>query len=210
MSLSKCVILVDDGVNVRHFPTVLKSIHRHFNPREDFILLPGTAQDTLDFTGEKMNYGSKMILDATGGDRPHAVPRVAEKRLVEDIKHADKHIVDLVSWEDSLLLVQVKGSGKDIVQKLIKHPELSEFNIIAAVSEDVPLQNPTLALWGLFTRFDCERDIFFADCKLQGVKPVYSGLMGIDATWKPAYPNPVEMLPSIMDQVTERWKDYGL
>ncbi|MBK8127197.1 MAG: UbiD family decarboxylase [Elusimicrobia bacterium] len=65
MSLTKCVVLVDPDVKVRDFTAVLDALRDHFDPAEDFILIPGTAQDTLDFTSFKMNLGSKMILDAT-------------------------------------------------------------------------------------------------------------------------------------------------
>ena len=36
---------------MRSFDAVLEALRANFDPREDFILLPGTIQDTLDFTG---------------------------------------------------------------------------------------------------------------------------------------------------------------
>lgn len=215
LSLSKCVILVDPGVNLRSFSEVLKAVRKNFDPKEDFILLPGTAQDTLDFTGPKINRGSKMILDATekvrsrNSEEVSALDRLDLNSFSKTLK-ADSRMMDFRIIEETLLAVQVKSGGKEILQKLLQIKELRNLKIIAVVSEDVPLSNDVLLIWGIFTRFDCERDVFFASAELMGSRPVYSGPMGIDATWKENYPKPVEMAAEIVDRVSRRWKDYGL
>jgi len=88
-------------------------------------------------------------------------------------------------------------------------PDLKNVPLIAAVSPDVPLNDPTLLIWGIFTRFDCARDTFFGSVKLRGGHPVYEGPLVIDATWKKGYPEPLEMDPEIVKKVDQRWKDYG-
>ena len=35
------------------------------------------------------------------------------------------------------------------------------------------------------------------------------GIMGIDATWKPGYPNPCVMPEEIVRKVDSRWSEYG-
>jgi 3-polyprenyl-4-hydroxybenzoate decarboxylase len=77
------------------------------------------------------------------------------------------------------------------------------------VSDDVPLDNDTLLLWGIFTRFDCASDCFFAESHLEGILPVHSGPLGIDATWKHYYPVPVLMRPETTKSVNARWKELG-
>ena len=84
LSLTKCLVLVDADVDVRDLGAVLRAIRDHFDPAEDFLLLPGVPLDTLDFTSGRMNLGSKMVLDATGrravgpGNTPAEVrPRAA-------------------------------------------------------------------------------------------------------------------------------------
>jgi 4-hydroxybenzoate decarboxylase subunit C len=37
---------------------------------------------------------------------------------------------------------------------------------------------------------------------------VYKGVMGIDATWKPGYPKPLEMKAEVSRKVEERWDVY--
>ncbi|MGH7724094.1 MAG: UbiD family decarboxylase, partial [Candidatus Eiseniibacteriota bacterium] len=66
LSLTKCVVLVDEDVDVTDWRAVFGAIRDHFDPEEDFLLLPGVPLDTLDFTSMRMNLGSKMVLDAMG------------------------------------------------------------------------------------------------------------------------------------------------
>jgi 4-hydroxy-3-polyprenylbenzoate decarboxylase len=60
----------------------------------------------------------------------------------------------------------------------------------------------------VFTRFDCERDVQFTETTLHGIAPVYKGMMGIDATWKPGYQKPLVMDARIVKKVDERWDRY--
>jgi 3-polyprenyl-4-hydroxybenzoate decarboxylase len=205
MSLSKCVVLVDPSVNVRNFSEVLDAMRKNFDPAEDFILLPGTAQDTLDFTSFKMNLGSKMILDATGYTKgPERKPVPSQGPGPEGT------ILRSKNFRDSLLVVQVKGEGRTVVERLVKDPALSGFALMAAVSSDVSLDDEERLVWGLFTRFDCARDLIPASAHMDGAWPKITGPLGIDATWKPGYPEPLVMSPEIITRVDSRRKEYGL
>lgn len=200
VSLTKCVILVDADVNARSIHEVLAAVRKNFDAKEDFILLPGTSQDTLDFTGPAMNLGSKMIIDATGqGPAP-----VAEKLRVPALD------MEYRNWGDALLVVKTKQNGRQVVESLVKRPDLAGFKLIAAVSDDVPLNDDELLLWGLFTRFDCARDLVPAKVELRGGVAVYDGPLGLDATWKPGYPDPLVMDPAVVKKVDQRWKEYGI
>jgi 4-hydroxy-3-polyprenylbenzoate decarboxylase len=72
------------------------------------------------------------------------------------------------------------------------------------------LQDEENLLWGIFTRFDCARDIVFTSVKLIGASPVYRGVLGIDATFKSGYPLPVEMDSEVVKKVDERWSQYQI
>lgn len=205
MSLSKIIILVDPKVNVRSFSDVLDAVRENFDPTDDFILLPGTAQDTLDFTSFKMNLGSKMILDATGGKKSTARAPVPTQG-----PSPDANILRSRNLRDSLLVVQVKVSGRPVLERLVKDPAFAGFPLIAAVSDDVPLDDEERLIWGIFTRFDCARDIVPAGARLDGAWPKLSGPLGIDATWKTGYPDPLRMTPEVVAQVEQKWRAYRL
>jgi len=41
-----------------------------------------------------------------------------------------------------------------------------------------------------------------------GARPVYRGVIGIDATWKSGYPKPLETDDAIVRKVDRRWAEY--
>ncbi|MBA4313444.1 MAG: menaquinone biosynthesis decarboxylase [Chlorobiaceae bacterium] len=230
LSLTKCIVLVSAGVNVRDWNSVLREIKENFDPHLDFIMIPKVPLDTLDFTSYKMNLGSKMIIDATRKQRAKNVGQTDEfKSQVSSLKTLDRRILDLHLIENTLLLVKVDAQiqyantslihrstnpslhysdspvGKSIIEKLISLPELNGIKIIAVVSPDVDIHNKESYIWGVFTRFDCERDVIFTEQKLVGISPIYRGIMGIDSTWKHGYPEPLLMKEEIIKRVDEKW-----
>ena len=207
LSLTKCMVTVSVGVNVRDWHAVLREIRDNFDPHYDFIMIPKVPLDTLDFTSYKMNLGSKMIIDATkkqrAESREHRVRDLSV--LCSTLKANDGRIVDCHLIDDTLLLVKVSSSGREVVEKFVIDPRLSGLPILAVVSEDVDIHNKESYIWGVFTRFDCERDVIFTENKLVGIAPIYRGIMGIDATWKPGYPEPLVMTEEIVKRVDEKW-----
>ena len=207
LSLSKCVVLVEEGVDVRDFRAVLREINANFRASDDFLLLPKVPLDTLDFTSYTMHLGSKMVVDATRAGKPPSerTPSGAQgfdpRRLVPEVGAWRL-------WEDTLLAVQVSGNGRAALERLVVAPELERVKLLAVVSPDVDLDDRTSLLWGVFTRFDPARDILFPHMALHGVSPVYRGVLGIDATHKPGYPQPLVMLPEVRRRVDERWGEY--
>lgn len=208
MALTKCLILVDADVDARNLSAVLGALRAHFDPSEDFLLLPGVPFDTLDFTSFTLNLGSKMVLDATrkGPAAQAALPSVSEAQ----IKSLHPRIQRARMVDGTLLLAQVSGDGREVVKALVRAPALAPIKLIAAVSEDVDLSDPESFLWGLFTRFDPARDIVFTASELKDAWPVYRGCLGIDATFKPGYPDPVIMSPEIIARVDARWPQYSI
>jgi 3-polyprenyl-4-hydroxybenzoate decarboxylase len=172
------------------------------------VILIRVPLDTLDFTSYKMNLGSKMILDATqkSGKEPRKkkVVRLNAARMRE----IDRRVLDAAVVGDCFMLVKVKSDGKSVVQKLTRRPELRDLTLLVAVSDDIDLKNQESYLWGVFTRFDCERDVVFTEQKLHGVSPVYKGVLGIDATWKQGYPETLVMNEDIRELVRKRWDNY--
>jgi 4-hydroxy-3-polyprenylbenzoate decarboxylase len=230
LSLTKCIILVSEGVNVRNFDEVMKSVRDNFDPHYDFVMIPKVPLDTLDFTSFRMNLGSKMILDATrkpvrgsrfgGGEEEQQ----QMKARIASLPSFDKRIMEVNLVDDTMLLVKVESvvaqrlehqpstseptTGMQLLRKLVALPELAPLKLIAAVSQDVDIHDRENYIWGVFTRFDCERDVIFTDQKMIGISPVYQGVMGIDATWKEGYPKPLLMTDEIVKRVDERWDSY--
>ena len=210
LSLTKCLITVSEDVDPRNFREVLHAIRDDFDPHYDFILLPKVPLDTLDFTSYTMNLGSKMILDATKKKKPQSRFHVSKKTeaLIHQLAAHDRRIMETNLIAETLLLVKVKHDGAAVVRKLLKSAMLDGIKLVATVSEDVDIHDQESYIWGVFTRFDCERDVNFTQQKLVGISPIYKGIMGIDATWKDGYPEPLAMDEKIVKLVDDRWDSY--
>jgi len=206
MALTKCLILVDAEVDARDFSAVLTAIRDHFDPAQDFLLLPGVPFDTLDFTSLTLNLGSKMVLDATQGSAKGASPSAVADEAA--IKALHPRIRQSRLLGGALLAVQVSGEGRDIVKALVASPVIFGVPLVAAVSQDVRLDDRESLLWGIFTRFDPARDVVFTSATLNGAWPVYRGCLGIDATFKSGYPDPVTMTDEVARLVERRWATY--
>jgi 4-hydroxy-3-polyprenylbenzoate decarboxylase len=152
-----------------------------------------------------------------------------------DVLSLDHNITEAVCIEDTLLVVKVKGAftadtnaafqmenavtqpqitvGRRVIDKLVSREFITRLpkgvKIVAAVSEDVNLSVDLEIIWGIFTRFDAARDVTFTKVHLENVSAVYDGVMGIDATWKPGYPNPCRITPETEKKINDRWKEYG-
>ena len=204
LSLTKVIVLVDEDVNPRDRAGVFGAIARHFDPAEDFLLIPGVPLDTLDFTLFTMNLGSKMVIDAqsTPGETAVAAPPSAappDPRATEETVLAHRF-----AW-GAMLVVQVKGEGRRVVERLVRRPEYAAVKLLVAVSADVPLEDDELLLWGIFTRFDCARDVIPAGIETRGAWASCRGPLGIDATWKTGYPAAIENHPDVIARVDSWW-----
>jgi 4-hydroxy-3-polyprenylbenzoate decarboxylase len=185
-------------------------------------------QDTLDFTSFTMNLGSKLVLDCTspaggisGDEAPQEDAGAGFAELPGGIDapfgspaERDDRVIDWRGYRDALLVARVRErdgrTGRAVAETLAASADLGGYKWVAVVSDDVPLDDRTLLLWGIFTRFDAARDVIFSRARLEGAWPRYSGRMAIDATWKPGYPDPIVMDPEIVRKVDARWGEYGL
>jgi UbiD family decarboxylase len=235
LALTKVAIVVDPGVAVDDLVQVVGAFRRHWSAADDVVLIPGVPQDTLDFTSFTMNLGSKLVLDCTrgaggiSGDTPPP-PDLEDAGITElpggpdaPFVAPDEQDPRVESWcvagdtapaRAPILIARVRErdgrTGRAVAEALARSPRLGRVKLVAVVSDDVPLNDRTLLVWGIFTRFDAARDVVFSSMRLEGAWPRYAGRMAIDATWKPGYPNPIEMDPEIVRLVDHRWAEYGI
>ena len=161
------------------------------------LVVPGFS--SADFVDEAIKSGARDEQNSEPASRLHVV----------DPCEIDSRILSHITLQDSLLVVQVKVEGREVVERLVQAP-LGSVKMVAAVSPDVPLDNRDLLLWGIFTRFDCARDIVFTEVQRRGAWTTCHGVMGIDATFKPGYPKPLDMDRDIVEKVDRRWAEYGI
>ncbi|HEX6107531.1 MAG TPA: UbiD family decarboxylase [Gemmatimonadales bacterium] len=204
LSLTKVTVLVREDVNPRSFDALLRELWYRFEPEERMLLLPIAPLDTLDYTSYRMHVGSKLVLDATG----EAVTSEPPPRAVADPSSADARVVRHRLLEGGFLVVETRCEPRAVLERLVRWEGLGPVKFVVAVSGDVDLASEASLLWGIFTRFDPARDLIMGAQRFIGARPVYSGRVGIDATWKEGYPLPVAMDPDVVRLVDRRWGEY--
>ena len=210
LSLTKVMIAVDQDVNVRDFTEVSRAIWDNLDTADGLHLLAPTAQDTLDFTGPSMNTGSRLILLATSRasgplrkEPPVDPPR--PEALCTGISAACR-------IGPAILVVQLhRDADKEAIRSaLAEHPAAKDYLFQILISDDVPLDDLRMILWGWFTRFDPLADLHPAGRKVEGNRMILQTPIAIDATWKEGYRKPVAFDPDIAARVNAKWDSYGI
>jgi UbiD family decarboxylase len=204
LALTKVAVMVREHIDPRNFTALLRELWYRFEPEERMLLLPIAPLDTLDYTSYVMHVGSKLVLDATGDPVTDQPPPSG----IADPAAADRRVVDHRLLDGGFLVVTVDHEPREVLSRLLRWPGMGPVRFVVAVSRDVDLADETSLLWGIFTRFDPARDMLFGQQRFVGARPVYSGPIAIDATWKEGYPLPVEMPEEIVRKVDGRWKEY--
>jgi 3-polyprenyl-4-hydroxybenzoate decarboxylase len=195
------LVLVNADRDPHDFRAVLRDIWHRFDPEDHLWLLPFAPLDTLDFTSFKMHVGSKLVIDAAG----EILERRDAPRSIDPTQF-DKRIQKWRLLDGGFLVVVATENPRDVLQKLVRAP--LGVRMVVAVSSDVQLDDDEQVQWGIFTRFDPARDMFFSEQTFAGARPIYRGIVAIDATWKQGYPAPLEMDPAIVRRVDQRWAEY--
>jgi len=201
LSLTKVMVLIGPECDPGNFGAVLREIGNRFDPEDHMWLLPFAPLDTLDFTSFKMHVGSKLVIDAAGEMRS-----MTGSVRHEDPQRFDNRIENFRLLEGTLLVIVVRYDAREVLEKLVRMP--LGVKLVVAVSPDVHVDDDENLQWGIFTRFDPARDMFFTEQLFVGARPVYRGIVGIDATWKEGYPAPLVMDESIVKLVDSRWSEY--
>ena len=201
LSLTKVLVLVRADRDPRDFRGVLREIGERFDPEDHMWLLPFAPLDTLDFTSFKLHVGSKLVIDASG-----EALRPSYENPKQDFGRLDARIEKWKLLDGGFLVLAVQKDARDVLKSVIASSPRVRF--VVAVSSDVNLDDDENLQWGIFTRFDPARDMLFSEQTFVGARPVYRGVIGIDATWKSGYPQPLEMDESIVRLVDRRWKEY--
>ena len=202
-SLTKCLVLVDEQTDPSDFKAVAHAISTRFDPSDDFLLIPHTAYDSLDFTSGTTHKGSKMLIDVSRlkPDGPLRPPPDLSKWADRIGKH--------VLVGGGVLVFQTQTQlARRLLAELLQSPDLSGVRLAVAVSDDIDPEDPTRMLWGWFTRFEPARDIQFQHAEMRGVVPHWEGRMGIDATFKPGYPAALTLDPDAEKEAERLWDTY--
>lgn len=204
LSLTKFLMLTNVSVDLADIKITLKTILERFNPQTDLFIFNKTSNDTLDYTGLKLNHGSKAILIGVG-DPVRELPREYNEGEIAEIDeiavfHDGCLVVSGASYEQEpelpvrlLARLREKGTAWPLVVLVDHAREVAK--------------NSNAFTWTVFTRFNPASDIY-ADAEIRQHHLAYSLPIVIDARMKPGYPDELFPREDIVKLVDQRWKSY--
>lgn len=203
LSLTKFLLVVDRKMDLKDFKSVLQYILARADFRTDLYLFSNLSMDSLDYSGPKINEGSKGVLLGVGdpirelsGDIPSGIPSA--------IKHA-------AIFCPGCLVVEGQTYEED--------PKFAEWICNQRVFDNIPLivlvddanraaKSEMNFLWTTFTRFEPAADIYAKHTDIVRNHLSYTGPIVIDARMKSWYPKELFTDPETKALVTKRWSEY--
>jgi UbiD family decarboxylase len=204
LSLTKFLLLTDEPVDLRDFPATLEHVLCRTRPESDLYVFAGTSMDTLDYTGPRVNEGSKGVLMGLG--KPiRELPRVFRADEVP------QGVTDVRVFCGGCLVVGGPSAAADpeAAARIARHPAFADWPLLVLTDEPLRAARSSINfLWTTFTRFEPANDIHCAGAEVGRHRVACRPPILIDARLKPAFPKELSCAPEIAERVSRRWKEY--
>ncbi|NDI36781.1 UbiD family decarboxylase [Chengkuizengella sediminis] len=203
LTLTKFLILTDQNVNLENFPQLFESVLERFEPKTDLFIFNKTSHDTLDYTGKKLNHGSKAVLIGVGDPK---------RELPGDYTGGELAGISKISTYCKGCLV-ISGKKYEEEPELAAHilktnkQKLESWPMVILVDDANITKDQTSFLWTVFTRFNPATDMY-ADGEIRQHHLNYELPIVIDARMKPGYPDELFPREDIVELVSKRWGEY--
>jgi len=203
LSLTKFLLLIDKKIDIRDFRNVLPFILERCDFRTDLYIFSNLSMDTLDYTGPKVNEGSKGVLLGVG----EAI-RKLPKEFTGDLP---RRVGAVEIFCPGCIVVSGPSYSEDpeFAQIIARQPAFVEWPLVILVDDAKKATKDTMAfLWTTFTRFEPGADIFSNNKEIKRNHISYTPPIVIDARMKPDYPAELECDEDTYKLVNQRWSEY--
>ena len=203
LSLTKFLLLTDQTVNLRSIRAVLEVILERYDPAVDLHVFQHTSMDTLDYTGRKLNEGSKGVLIGVGNPI-RTLPRVVKSSPPNYLREAAMFCAGCIVVSGESFTAK-----RNLPEKIAAEPYFTEWPLVVLV-DDVArtVQSDQDFLWTVFTRFDPGHDLFLQNQHAERFHVGGNCPLVIDARMKPSYPAELVVDDQTDSLVTKRWGEY--
>jgi 4-hydroxybenzoate decarboxylase subunit C len=204
LSLTKFLLVTDRHIDLRDFKATLEHVLARTTPETDLYVFSNLSMDTLDYTGPRVNEGSKGVWLGLG-DPVRDLPREFSSASVP------LGVTDVRVFCGGCLVVGAPSytSEPGAAARLAADPAFAAWPLIVVTDE--PRRAAASAmnfLWTTFTRFEPAADIHAAGREIIRNHIAYRGPVAIDARLKPWYPKELTTRADIAARVTQRWNEY--
>jgi 4-hydroxybenzoate decarboxylase subunit C len=203
LALTKFLLVLDRPMDLRNFPAVLEHVLARADFRSDLYLLANLSMDTLDYTGPRVNEGSKGVLLGVG-DPIRELPREFRGELPHWFENPRMFCGGclVVSGPEAR---QEPEAG----ERLARSPALANWPLVVLVDDSEKATRSTINfLWTTFTRFEPAADVYAASVTLVRAHASFTPPIVIDARLKPGFPKELHCDAETAATVTKRWRDY--
>ncbi len=207
LTLTKFLMITDVNVNLQNFASLLENVLARFEPERDLFILNETSMDTLDYTGRRLNHGSKAIMLGLGNPK-RELPIQYQGQLPPGLNHIQAFCAGCLmisgpSFADS------PNMGTELLQLVKINIDLNQWPLIILLDDLSTGLDQTSFLWQVFTRFDPALDMYIS-AELIRNHQLYHGPIIIDARMKPDYPGEVLPDENTVKLVDKRWMVYRI
>ena len=202
LSLTKFLLVTDARRDLRDFRGLLSHVLARCRFETDLFLFGNLAMDTLDYTGPKVNEGSKGVLLGLG-DAVRDLPSEFRGPLPAGASSAEV-------FAPGALVVQGPAFTADraFADRLAADPAVAPWPLVVLADDATATARDERAfLWRVFTRFEPAADVHGATRVVRNHLS-FSPPVVIDARTKPWMPEVVEADPATIALVDGRWREY--
>jgi len=203
LSLTKFLLLTDQPVDLRDFKATLSHVLARADLRTDLYVFASLAMDTLDYTGPRVNEGSKGVLLGLGPP-VRELPRAFAGEL-------PLGFAEPAPFCPGCLVVQGPGHAAEPLapQRLAAASALDRWPLVVLVDDSRRVAKSAINfLWTTFTRFEPAADLHARSVRLVRHQASYTPPLVIDARLKASYPKELFCDPDTARKVDDRWREY--
>ena len=210
LSLAKFVFITADDSNqisTHEVPAYLQFLLERIDLTSDIHFYTKTTMDTLDYSGENLNAGSKVVIAAYGDVKRSLASNVPEqihqlnanaKLVLSGIIALDAALINTKGLQEKL-----KGQGANL---------LNELGVVMLILTENPswmAETINNFLWACFTRTNPSHDMEGVDSFIDQKHWGANGPLIFDATIKKHHAPPVEKNAAIEKRVDTILAKYG-
>ena len=205
LSLTKFLLVTDQPVDLRDFKATLQHVLERTRTETDLYVFSNLSMDTLDYTGPKVNEGSKGVWLGLGDpvrDLPAEFHPAADPPPgVRDVR---------VFCPGCLVLGGPDyATEPDAAARLAAHPAFADWPLLVLTDEPERAAASAINfLWTTFTRFEPAADIHAARTEIVRHHLCLSAPIVIDARLKPGFPAELRCDDATAHTVESRWREY--
>jgi UbiD family decarboxylase len=203
LSLTKFLFLTDRPVDLKDFRATLEHVLERTHPETDLYVFSNLSMDTLDYTGPRVNEGSKGVWLGLG-DPIRNLPR-------QFVGEPPAGVTSVQVFCGGCLVAGGPSYAEEpgAPSRLAGHPAFGAWPLVVLTDEPHrAARSPMNFLWTTFTRFEPAADLHAAGRDVVRNHLAFKAPVVIDARTKPGFPAELSGDPDVAARVTRRWREY--